>query len=146
MRVISCLVIVLSVTATYSAHGFTRSDRNGMEAMAQCGAESQAGMHACLVRLQTESVRSLSSAEREAAKALGDWDEDTRFVQLAREKLMRSSRAFEQYRESQCDFAASLGGGAISNAIELRRLACRVALNKARAAQLESIAAELPAR
>lgn len=50
-------------------------------------------------------------------------DEDAKYIGLAKEKLRASSKAHKQYPDAQCAFTSSLGGGAIGNALELRRLA-----------------------
>jgi hypothetical protein len=46
--------------------------------------------------------------------------------------------------EAHCIFVASLGGGAVSNAIELRRLSCLYATNTERAEELMNHAAGIP--
>ena len=58
--------------------------------------------------------------------------------------VWRTSKAYAHYRDAQCAFAASLGGGAIGNALELRRLSCLVGLNNGRAKQINTDSSELP--
>jgi hypothetical protein len=111
-----------------------------------CGALSQAGMRGCLTKKAADSQAWLKRAEHEAAAGLSGWDDDVRYVKRAKEKLAHASREFERYRETQCAFASALGGGAIAGALELRRLACTIDLNEARARSLGDSIATLPRR
>jgi uncharacterized protein YecT (DUF1311 family) len=112
----------------------------------ECGALSQAGMRACLARKSAESQGALKRVESDLVSALAIWDEDAKYARLAKERLAASSRAFEQYRETQCAFASSLGGGAIGSALDMRRLTCAIELNDARTRLLSSDIAGLPRR
>jgi uncharacterized protein YecT (DUF1311 family) len=119
------------------------SERGALE---QCGAYSEAGMRECLAKKSHESTTALKRAEERAIVALSKWDEDAKYVNLAKEKLRASSKAYEQYRDAQCAFATSLGGGAIGNALEMRRLACLVGLNAGRTKQLNIDSSALPTK
>lgn len=77
---------------------------------------------------------------------LSKWDEDTRYISVARARLRASNEVFRRYREEQCAFAAALGGGAIGNGLDMLRLACFYELDLTRAKQLESDATTLPVR
>jgi len=66
------------------------------------------------------------------------WKEDKKYVDLAKMRFAASRKAFIEYRDKQCAFAASLGGGAIGHALETRRLACMTELNNRRAEQLRN--------
>jgi hypothetical protein len=116
------------------------------EVLEQCGANSQAGMRDCLTHVVAGSASSLAQAEEKMAVGLKRWDEDGRFVALAAKRLLVSKKVLVEYRDAQCAFAAALGGGAVPNALELRRLACVYALNRERIAQLTRLADDLPAR
>jgi uncharacterized protein YecT (DUF1311 family) len=118
-----------------------QSERAALE---QCGAYSEAGMRECLAKKSRESTSALKRAEEQAIIALSKWDEDAKYVNLAKEKLRASSKAYEQYRDAQCAFASSLGGGAIGNALELRRLSCLVGMNTGRTKQLNTDSSALP--
>ena len=104
----------------------------------QCGAQSQAGMRECLEKESRASNAALRHAEEQAAAAISKWDEDARFINLAKKKLRASNKAYEQYRDAQCAFAYFLGGGAIGNALEMRRLTCRIELDIGRIKQLNT--------
>lgn len=145
---ISNLIIVAGALALQGFSGAVcaaepQSERAALE---QCGAYSEAGMRECLAKKSDESITALKRAEAHAIIALSKWDEDAKYVNLAKEKLRASSKAYEQYRDAQCAFASALGGGAIGNALELRRLSCLVGLNAGRAEQLDTQSSTLPAK
>lgn len=145
---ISNLIIVVGALALTGHSGAVwaaeiQSERGALE---QCGAHSEAGMRECLAKMSYESSTALKRAEAQAIAALSKWDEDAKYVSIAKEKLKASSKAYEQYRDAQCAFASSLGGGAIGNALEMRRLSCLVGLNAARTKQLSTDSSTLPAR
>lgn len=110
----------------------------------ECSAHSQAGMRECLAHKLADSQKALKQAEEQAASALGQWDEDAKYVNQARARLSASGKVFMQYRDAQCNWLASLSGGAAGNATEIRRMACAAGLNFGRAAQLRSAVSELP--
>jgi hypothetical protein len=141
MRMIFILSAALLLPLTSAAAPTTQQST-----IEECGALSQAGLRECMTRKAADSQSLLKRAESDAAAALARWDEDAKYAQLAKEKLASSSRAFERYRETQCAFAYSLGGGAIGNALEMRRLACTIDLNQERAASLAKGIADLPRR
>ena len=118
-----------------------QSERGVLE---ECGAYPEAGMRECLVKKSHESTTALKRAEEQAIVALSKWDEDAKYISLAKGKLSASCKAYEHYRDAQCAFTSSLGGGAIGNALELRRLACLVGLNNGRTQQLNTGAAAVP--
>ncbi|EEA01362.1 conserved hypothetical protein [Burkholderia sp. H160] len=78
------------------------------------------------------------------AHTLSKWDEDNEYVNQAKAKLVALDRKFAEYRETQCEFAASLSGGGAGNAHEMGRLACVSELNNWRAEQLRDAASDLP--
>ena len=115
-------------------------------ALEECGAYSQAGMRECLEKESRASNAALNRAEEQVAAAISKWDEDARFINLAKKKLSASNKAYEQYRDAQCAFASSLGGGAIGNALEMRRLTCRIELDIGRIKQLNTDMSTLSAK
>ena len=115
-------------------------------ALEECDAFSQAGMRECLSKKSHESQTALRRAEGRAVAALSKWDEDKRFIKVAEEKLVASNKAYEQFRDAQCALAYALGGGAIGNALELRRLSCLVELNRERIKQLDTNSLALPSK
>jgi uncharacterized protein YecT (DUF1311 family) len=109
----------------------------------ECSAFSQAGMQDCLAKKADESQKTLKHTEDEVAGALSKWDEDNKYVNLAKAKLAMSSREFAKYRGAQCAFSASLSGGGAGNAHEIGRLACIAELNSRRADQLRHAISDL---
>lgn len=85
-------------------------------------------------------------AERAASSAMARWDEDPKYIRSASVALKTSSKSFMQFRHAQCGFVASLGGGAIGNALTLRRLACVTDLNRQQAASIQQAVANLPVK
>lgn len=115
-------------------------------ALEECKVFSQASLRECLTRKSRESTNALKVVDEKTIIALTRWDEDEKYISSAKERLAASTKAFAQYRQAQCAFAASLGGGAIGSALELRRLACIADLNNERAASLLSTVAGLPTK
>lgn len=135
------LWLALGLTPAYAAPAATPTERALRET---CGAFSQAGMRECLVAKVDESRKALKTAETQASGRLAGWDEDPNYVKLANVRFAASTKAFVAYRKEQCAFAAALGGGAIGNALENRRLACEAELNHWRADQLQRALVDLP--
>lgn len=147
MQILNSIVLVGSFAVaglTTSAEAAELQDEH--TALEECGVHSEAAMRQCLSRKSQESKNVLAQAEAQAAVQLSKWDEDEKYISLAKVKLKTSSKAFEQYRDAQCAFASSLGGGAISNALEMRRLSCLIGLNTQRSEQLKTTVAALPAK
>jgi hypothetical protein len=103
-------------------------------------------MRDCLARKVEESQKALTSAEQRVVSALSNWDEEKKYIDLAKATFDISSTQFDLYRKDQCEFFASLTGGAAGDAHEIRRLACVAELNGRRAAQLRHAIANLRAR
>lgn len=61
-------------------------------------------------------------------------------------KVSASTAALKQAENEHCAFAASLGGGAIGSALEIKRLACVLELNLGRGEQLRTAASTLPSK
>jgi uncharacterized protein YecT (DUF1311 family) len=133
----------------FSTHAFagTAADDSILSEYAlreECSAYSESGMRDCLATKARESQKTLEQAEKQVNIRLSRWDQEAQYIKLAKAKLVASGRAFSKYREEQCAFAASLGGSAIGNALEIRRLACAAELNNRRAKQLCDAVSDLP--
>lgn len=145
MRIPNLFFLICTLVPLAFANNVWAAKAQGEPAvLEQCSAYSQAEMHVCLEKKSAESNETLRHAEKLAFSALSKWDEDVKFINLAKAKLKASSKAHEQYRAAQCAFVSSLGGGAIGNALELRRLSCVVQLNVERAKRLDNESANLP--
>ena len=104
------------------------------------------GMRECIEKKAQASALELKDAQIAALAAVSGWDEDQRYIVAASSKLAASEQAFVRYRTAQCAFAYALGGGAIGNALDVRRLACEAEQNLIRAAQLRAAAFDLQQR
>lgn len=104
------------------------------------------GVRECLQKKLLESETALEAAETAVNEAISRWDTDAKLAKLARQKLTEASTSFTKYRVAQCAFASALGGSAIGNALEMRRLSCVTELNLRRAETLKSFSAELAPR
>ncbi|CAN7408455.1 DUF1311 domain-containing protein [Trinickia sp. LjRoot230] len=147
MHAIKWLVLFAALSfsaAANSSRAATLQDERAIRE--QCSEYAEAGMRDCLDKSVRESEKALNDAERKTLDAISKWDEDAKFIGLAKNKLRSSGKAFTEYRAAQCAFAASLGGGAIGNALDMRRAACVAELNNRRAEQLRSAAGNLPQR
>lgn len=102
------------------------------------------GVRECLEKKAEASAADLKDAEKKVLDALAKWDEDPKYVKQAKARLSASKKEFGKYRDAQCSFASSLGGGAIGNALEMGRLACVSELNSRRAFQLRDLVSDLP--
>jgi len=135
-----CLLL-MAISACHAWAGIVQDERTARE---ECSEYSQAGMRRCLAEKAQASEVALKQAEGKACSKLGKWIEDAKYVNLAKAKLEASNKEFVRYRESQCAFNSSLGGGAIGNALEIMRLACVFELNARRAEQLGSVTRDIP--
>ncbi|MCY1539992.1 hypothetical protein D9M68_756060 [compost metagenome] len=119
---------------------------NERELRIECSNEafSMAAMRTCLDKKQAQSEAVLKRAEAQARRGISRWDEDEKYIDLAKTRLAVSGRIFAKYRTEHCAFAASMGGGAIGNALEMGRAACVAELNQRRAEQLRLLVSELP--
>jgi Lysozyme inhibitor LprI len=110
----------------------------------ECSAFSQAGMRECLGKKAQQSTATLLVAETGLRSRIARSGEDARFKTAALTRLVASNAAFARYRVAACDFQSSLGGGAIGNALLIRRLACIAELNLRRAELLDRMGLDIP--
>jgi len=115
-------------------------------ALEKCAAHSQAGMRECLMGQTQQSEAALRKAESSVLAAIAKWDEDEKYVTHAKDQLRLSKKRFAEYRDAQCAFHTSLGGGAIMNGLEQRRLTCISDLNNKQAELYVDKASTLPSR
>lgn len=110
----------------------------------ECSEFSQAGMRDCLTKKAENSQKLLRQAEEKVASTLSKWDEDHKYVNQAKIELAASNKDFVKYRDTHCEFLASLSGGGAGNANAMGRLACVSELNNRRAEQLHDAVSDLP--
>jgi uncharacterized protein YecT (DUF1311 family) len=141
---IANLILIAGILVSPAANSAeTLSARQIIE---RCAGASEAGIRDCLVKKSHEIEIALQQAAGTAIVKLSNWDEDPKYVAAVQERLKAAQLAFEQYRDAQCAYASALGGGAIGNALELRRLACVVELNSRQAQSIASSISRLPTK
>lgn len=128
-KTLTCLALALAVAGP---------DANAQVAV-DCDAYSQADRLTCLQQVATASDARLAQARQGLASAIDRWDEEVKYRAAARRRMEDSDQAFEKYRAMQCALQKALGGGAIGNGLEMRRLMCVAALNQHQAMQLEQL-------
>lgn len=139
----ACCLCALAPLTTAMAADSPQTERQLYEL---CSWNPQADMRDCLADKAEESVKTLAAAQKEAADALGKWNEDRKYVDQAKARLAASNNAFRSHRSAQCEYSASLSGGAVGNAHEMGKLACQAELNQRRARQLRDGVADLPSK
>jgi uncharacterized protein YecT (DUF1311 family) len=145
MRAMKLIGFFLAAYLPVSALANSTAPALGERALREeCSAFSQAGMRDCLAKKAENSQKALRQAEEKVVNALSSWDEDHKYINLAKVKFATSNKDFAKYRDAQCAFASSLGGGAIGNPLDMRRLACVTELNNRRADQLRDAVSDLP--
>tara|TARA_R100000656_G_scaffold57783_1_gene45148 strand:+ start:101 stop:538 length:438 start_codon:yes stop_codon:yes gene_type:complete len=140
--IIFWLGILLSLSHSSLANSEIKSE---FELRDECSYDP-VGIRECLQKKLKSSELNLKSAEGKVSQYLEKWDEDPDYISAAKAKLKSANEEFVKYREAQCQFALSLGGGAIGNALDVRRFACITELNNRRAEQLLSSIVALPLR
>lgn len=140
------LVIAFAMSFCAANPVAARDTMGQSAALEQCSEYSQAEIRACLMRQRRQSEALLLKAESSVLTAITTWDEDEKYAAHAKEQLRRSRKRFAEYRDAQCAFHTSLGGGAIMNGLEQRRLACISDLNNKQARLYLDEATSLPSR
>jgi uncharacterized protein YecT (DUF1311 family) len=144
MKLITLQFILLSPMLAYAVPDIAVQTERELRVICSESEFSQAGMWDCLAKKAKESQETLRRAEEKAAHTLSKWDEDHPYIKTAKAKLAASNKAFVKYREAQCAFAYSLGGGAIGSALDMRRFSCIAELNNRRAEQLRNAVSDMP--
>jgi uncharacterized protein YecT (DUF1311 family) len=139
-----CFGLVFSTTHAFAGTDADDSILSEYALREECSAYSESGMRDCLATKAHESQKTLEQAEKQVGIKLSRWDQEAQYIKLAKTNLVASGRAFAKYRQEHCAFAAALGGSAIGNALEIRRLACVAELNNRRAKQLRDAVSDLP--
>ena len=105
---------------------------------------SEAEMTRCLKAKALKSQKELQNTEKKMIKILSEWDEDPSNINIAKANLTTANKEFIKYRDAQCKFNYSLGGGAIENALEMGLFACIAELNNRRNQQLIDLMSGMP--
>lgn len=99
-------------------------------------AKDHVGFRECLEKKASQSRVELEQARKLLAKRIGSWDEELVYRQRARAHLQQSFGLFQRFRESHCEFEASLAAG--GNGAGDMRLHCEADLNNQYAKSLRS--------
>jgi len=145
MRTLTFLAIVAPLLGIAAAAAQTPSATGELALRDECSF-TPPGMNECLAAKVEASMVELRDARRFAIQRLDAGEEDGRYRRLAIWRLRAADASFERYRKAHCDFAASMGGGAIGHALNARRLACVADLNHRQAELLQRLVADRPPR
>lgn len=140
------LTLAFAIGFCAAAPSFARDTTTRYAALEQCAEHSQAEIRVCLMNQAKQSEAALRKAESFVLTAITKWDEDEKYAADAKDRLRLSSKRFSEYRDAQCAFHTALGGGAILNGLEQRRLSCISELNNKQAAMYMDEVSSLPAR
>ncbi|WP_081897415.1 lysozyme inhibitor LprI family protein [Massilia sp. BSC265] len=106
-------------------------------ATAGCGREKDhVDYRECLERKASQSRVELEQALALLGKRIDSWDEEFVYRRRAHAHLQQSFELFQRFRESHCQFEASLAAG--GNAAGDMRLHCEAELNNQYATSLRS--------
>lgn len=136
LKTVFTLLLLTAAVSSSACAAEVQTER----ALREACSSSPEGMTPCLQKQQQASAENLQRAENMLNDRLQRWDEDAKYRGQAKQAQKAAARTFADYRQQQCAFAASLGGGAIGHALEMRRLACVAELNNRRAEQLRAAA------
>lgn len=101
-------------------------------------------MTLCVNQSLKESEILLKDTQVEALQKLDQWDEELPYKMQSKKALLLSNEQFIHYREKECYFFQTLGGGAIGHALNLRRKGCEYNLNIERVQKLKNKLDQLP--
>jgi uncharacterized protein YecT (DUF1311 family) len=90
----------------------------------------------CLESAARQSGQDLERAQRELSARLQQWQQEPEYKRASTEALRRATERFEQFRDAQCEYVASLSAG--GNSASDRRYLCLVELNVQMTRHLES--------
>ena len=130
-----CLFTYLPLSAL-AAQTVTIASERELRIECSNSTPSEADMTECLKAKALKSQKELQNTETKLIKKISKWDEDPSYINIAKANLTAANKEFIKYRDAQCKFNYSLGGGAIENALEMRLFACIAELNNRRNQQL----------
>ena len=138
-----CLLAYLPLSALAAQ---TVSIASEQELRIECSnsTPSEADMTECLKAKALKSQKELQNTETKLIKKLSEWYEELSYINKAKANLIAANKEFIKYRDAQCKFNYSLGGGAIENALEMGLFACIAELNNRRNQQLIDLMSGMP--
>ena len=100
---------------------------------------AQVDVQTCVRQDAERSATAWHNAQAQAIAKMQQWDEEPKYADAALKKYHAAEQAFAAYRNRYCDWAASLGGGAIGTARQMRKNACIAEQNRTHAKQLQQM-------
>lgn len=130
---------VIALGALFSLAGLA-------SAAPDCGGRSSthASERACWIKAAQKSKARVDSAQEALRKRIKGWDEDAEFIERSLVLFNESTKRFSRYRQSQCDFEASVSAG--GNGADDMRLSCQIALDEAYLRSLHEQSTSFPGR
>lgn len=127
-----------NVTLIYCllASSFASAQRSTVAAKQCYKLLSQVDARTCLEAKSKESASEVKKVEASLHSALEKWDTESEFKNLSITQLDESKLKYLDYRESQCEFQASLAAG--GNAASDRRFLCYINLDENRLIELQA--------
>ena len=115
MKIIKLMIIFIIITPLSVFANLKYANLNQSELRRYCGEKvfSQVDVAYCLEKIFYISEAELDKSQWKLFNELSKWDEGRDYIVRAKNKLKKSHKEFIKYRDRECDFAHSLGGGAI---------------------------------
>ncbi|WP_334324783.1 lysozyme inhibitor LprI family protein [Gilliamella apicola] len=137
MKIIKLMIIFIIITPLSVFANLKYANLNQSELRRYCGEKvfSQVDLAYCLEKIFYISEAELDKSQWKLFNVLSKWDESQNYIVRAKNKLKKSHKEFIKYRDRECDFAHSLGGGAIG--LNKITYSCLAELNFQRAKQLD---------
>lgn len=143
MKIMKLITLFIIITPLSVFANLKYANLNQSELRRYCGEKvfSQVDVAYCLEKIFYISEAELDKSQWKLFNELSKWDEGRDYIVRAKNKLKKSHKEFIKYRDSECDFAHSLGGGAIG--LNKITYSCLAELNFQRAKLLDLYRSEL---
>lgn len=137
MKIIKLMIIFIIITPLSVFANLKYANLNQFELRNYCSEKvfSQVDLASCLEKIFYISEAELDKSQWQLFNVLSKWDEERNYIIDAKNRLKKSNKEFIKYRDRECDFAHSLGGGAIG--LNKITFSCLAELNFQRAKQLD---------
>ncbi|MFQ0992253.1 lysozyme inhibitor LprI family protein [Gilliamella apicola] len=115
MKIIKLITLFIIITPLSVFANLKYANFNQFELRNYCNEKvfSQVAVANCLEKIFYISEAELDKSQWKLSNVLSKWDEGRDYIVRAKNKLKKSHKEFIKYRDRECDFAHSLGGGAI---------------------------------
>ncbi|MFQ1013453.1 lysozyme inhibitor LprI family protein [Gilliamella apicola] len=143
MKIMKLITLFIIITPLSVFANLKYANLNQSELRRYCGEKvfSQVDVAYCLEKIFYISEAELDKSQWKLFNELSKWDEGRDYIVRAKNKLKKSHKEFIKYRDRECDFAHSLGGGAIG--LNKITYSCLAELNFQRAKLLDLYRSEL---